>query len=209
MKSKVYTRWVIAGLCFALFAAWALIAANLIRNQGDRMIGFNPVISAIHPGVIFGAVSAVTLLVLRQWLIGLAVVLGSLGLFLVLQNERLIEERAWQDAIVLHAQSNERAMATIESDLQRDDFSQLWEDDKLTPLEGFQWYGTNHFAAPNGVYLGFRIGDVPHVRIQKIRHGWRGVVLVPSELNLDTLAKRTGMNYSRIGAGDWLVWSTE
>ena len=110
---------------------------------------------------------------------------------------------------VLIERPNERAMTAIQGDLQGDDLSLLWEDEKLTPLEGFHWYGTNHFSAPNGVYLGFRIGGVSHARIQKIRHGWRGVALVPPESDLSALSKRTGMKYSRVGAGEWFVWSTE
>jgi hypothetical protein len=173
------------------------------------MIGFHPAILAIFPGIIVAAFTAVILLVLRQWQIGLALGLGSLALFLVLRNGHAIEERAWRDAIILHSQSNERALTAIQGDLQGDDLSLLWEDKKLTPLEGFHWYGANHFSAPNGVYLGFRIGGVPHARIQKIRHGWRGVALLPSEPDPNALSMRTGLKYSRVGAGNWFVWSTE
>jgi hypothetical protein len=209
MKSKVYARWFTAGLCFATFAAWALLAVAVIRNQGDRMIGFHPAILGILPGVMVGAISAVILLVSRQWQIGLALGLGVLTLFLVLLNGRAIEDQAWQHTIALHAHSNEKAMADIQSDLNSDDLSQLWKEEKLSPLEGFQWYGKNHFSAPNGVYYGFRIGGVPHVRIQKIRHGWRGVALVHSDSPLTTLKARIGMRYSRVGSSDWFIWNTE
>lgn len=209
MKSKSRTSWVVAALCFAILSAWALLASSVIRNQGDTMIGFHPAILGIFPGIICAAFTAVILFFMRQWPIGLALGLGSLALFLVLRNAHAIEERAWRDAIVLHSQANERALTAIQGDLQSTDLSLLWEDKKLTPLQGFNWYGTNHFSAPNGVYLGFRIDGVPHARIQKIRHGWRGVALVPSEAALSALSKRTGMKYSRVGAGNWFIWSTE
>ena len=209
MKSKVHARWLTAGLCFAFFAVWAFFAASLIRNQGDSMIGFHPVILAIMPGLLVGVISAVILLVCRQWQIGLAVALGALTLFLVLRNGGAIEERAWQSAIISHAQGNEKALASIQGNLEDDALSSLWEEKKLTPMEGFQWYGTNHFSAPNGVYFGFRIDGVPHARIQKIRHGWRGVALVHSDSVLTTLTTRTGMRYTRVGSSDWFTWSTE
>ena len=209
MKSKGYTRWVTAALFFAAFAAWALLAARLIMNQGDSMIGFHPVILAIFPGVIVGSISAIILLVCRQWQTGIALGLGALTLFLVLRNGHAIEQEAWRSAIELHAQVNETAMTSIQADFQGDNFSDLWEEEKLSSLEGFQWYGTNHFSAPNGVYFGFRVGSVPHVRIQKIRHGWRGIALVHSEQDLAALSTRSGMTYSRIESSDWCTWITD
>lgn len=209
MKSKGYAHWLAAALGCAAYAAWALLAASLIRNQGDNMIGFHPIILAIFPGVLVGAISAVILIVCRQWQIGLALALGSLTLFLVLRNGRAIEERAWQNTIISHAQGNEKALATIQSDLNDGDLSSLWEEEKLSPMQGFQWYGTNHFSAPNGVYFGFRIDGVPHARIQKIRHGWRGIALGNSDSVLSTLPTRTGMTYARVGSSNWFTWSTE
>ena len=209
MNSKRHTPWLTSGLCFAFFAGWAFFAAGLIRNQGDSMIGFHPVILAIIPGLFVGAISAVILLVFRQLQIGLAVALGALTLFLVLRNGGGIQERAWRSAIISHAQGNEKALASIKGNLEDDALSSLWEEKKLTPMEGFQWYGTNHFSAPNGVYFGLRIDGVPHARIQKIRHGWRGVALVHSDSVLTTLTARTGMRYTRVGSSDWFTWSTE
>ena len=80
-------RWILAGLCYATFAAWAIAAAWLIGNQGDRMIFFHPVILAIFPGVIVGAFSAIILFVGRQWWLGTALFLGVLTLFLVFRRE--------------------------------------------------------------------------------------------------------------------------
>lgn len=209
MKSKSLASWVIAGSCFVTFAAWALMAAYVIMHQGDRMIGFHPLILTALPGVAIGALSAIILLIFRQWQIGLALGVGTLTLFLVIRNGHALEEHAWRQAIILHAQSNQRAMSAIKGDVEGDDLSPLWEEEKLTALEDFRWYGTNHISAPNGVYFGFRIGGVPHVRIQKIRGGWMGVALIPSESALEALSKRTVLKYSAIGFGDWFVWGTD
>lgn len=207
MKSETKRRRLTAGLIFAAFAAWAFLVARLFVNQGDRLIGFHPVILGIIPGVIVGFCSAVFLLVCRQWQIGTAFGIGALTLLLVLRNGHEIEKQAWWRAIQLHAQTNETAMATIQLDLPGNDSSVIWEDEKLSPLEGFKWYGSNHFSAPNGVYSGFKIGGVPHVRIQKIRNGWRGIALVRSVAEPDALKSRSGLTYSRVGSSDWFTWS--
>lgn len=203
------SRWGAAALCFAVFAAWALLATNLIKNQGDNMIGFHPIILAIFPGVLVGAISAVVLIVYRKWQVGLTLALGALTLFLILRNSRAIEERAWQRVIFSHAQGNEKALTSIQGNLNDDDLSSLWKEEKLSPMEGFQWYGTNHFSAPNGIYFGFKIDGVPHARIQRIRHGWRGIALVDSDLVISTLLTRTGIQYSRVGTSNWFIWTTE
>lgn len=95
MKSKIGKRWFIAALCIAIFSVWSLLAASVIRNQGDTIIGFHPAILGIFPGVICAVFTAVILFVMRQWQIGLALGIGSLALFLVLRNGHAIEARAW------------------------------------------------------------------------------------------------------------------
>ena len=209
MKFKIHAPRIAAALCFAVFAAWALLAAIVIRNHGDTLIGFHPVILSTVPGMVAGAFSAVILLVFRQGWTGLALGAGVLTLFLVLRNGHAIQEQAWQHTIVLHARSNAQAVDAIQADLDKEGLSMLWNEKKLSPVKDFHWYGKNHIAAPDGVYYGFRVGGAPHVRIQKIRNGWRGIALVPTDSTLATLATRTGMSYTRVGSSGWVTWSTE
>jgi hypothetical protein len=209
MKSKAQANWLTGGLWLAGFVAWALFAARLIWNQGDHMLGFHPVMLASFPGAFIGAASAIFLLISRQWQIGSALGLGALILFLVVWNARAIEEHAWRSTIISNSQDNEKALASIQTDIKDDVLFPLWESEKLSPMEGFRWFGTNHVSAPKGVYYGFRIDGIPHVRIQKIRRGWRGIALAHSESVLTILAARTKMKYSRVGSSDWYTWSTE
>ena len=154
-----------------------------------------------------GAIAAVVLLIFRQWQGALGLCLGVTTLILTIRNGDRIEEAVWQRTVALHENDNEIALSSVQSEIIGEDLYDIWEDQKLTPLKNFHWYGTNEYSAPNGRYFGFRIGGIPHVRIQKIRHGWKGIALVRSESELKIAEDKYAMSYSRIGTSDWFTWS--
>jgi hypothetical protein len=207
MKATAHRRWMMAGLVGAIFMVWALLAAIVIANQGDVMIGFHPVILSSVPGAIGGFIVAVHLLVFRKWQIGSVCGIGALALLLVILNAQAIQAAAWRHTMELHALGNQKALAAIQLDLPPDNLSAVWEGHKLSPLENFQWSGANHLSAPKGVYFGFKVDRIPHVRIQKIRSGWRGVAFIPPETNLGALQLRTGITYAKLGTAGWFIWT--
>ena len=207
MKSVTKTRWIVAATLLAIYVAWALLVIYIFINRGDQMIAFDPVLMIAFSGIILGAITAVVLLICRQWQVALALCLGVLTLILAFRNGDRVEDAVWQRTIKLHEKANETAMATIQSKISGEDLFDVWENEKLTPLNNFHWYRTNDFSAPHGTYFGFRINGVPHVRIQKIRHGWKGIALVHSEPDLKAAETQYGITYSRIGESDWFTWS--
>jgi|GEM_PF-6676077 len=207
MKFTPAKRWIAAALVFALFAAWVFFAAQVIVDQGYTMVGFHPLILLIFPGAIAAVSIAVTLMARGQWQLAIGLSAGAAGLLILIYNAHALEVEAWRSTIEHHSATNEKAMEAIQYELSQDKIAYLSDDETLTPLEWFQWYGENHISAPNGVYFGFKFAGVPHVRIQKIRHGYQGIALFPADRNPDILTDGSSLTYSRVGSSGWYIWT--
>ncbi len=207
MKFTPAKRWIAAALVFAIFAAWALLAAQVAVNAGDTMVGFHPLILLIFPAGIVAISIAVIMMAWRQWQLAIGLSAGAASLLILIFNFHAIEVQAWRRTIERHSATNKKALAAIQSELSEDQIAYIFDDATLTPLEGFRWYGENHISAPKGVYFGFKFGGVPHVRIQKIRHGYQGIACFPADRNPADLADGASLTYSRVGSSDWYIWT--
>ena len=75
---------------------------------------------------------------------------------------------------------------------------------KLKPLPEFEWYCDQHFAAPEGVFSAFLVNEIPHVYVNKIRHGAKGVAYATDKSKLPTGGE---FEYQHSGVGSWYIWS--
>lgn len=178
------------------------------------MIGFHPVVmltalllATFGPGLI---VAILLLAIARQWvlsgLLSLSLVLGLIFLFHVSPK---IELWAWGRSIRLNAEANRRALEAAsplaslpEDPSQPEDDSMIWRDADLTPIPGFKWYLQPHIAAADGVFRGFSVEGIPHVRVQRIRHGWRGI-----SRGTPPLIRGLPLHYAPTSHPEWFIWT--
>ncbi|HRQ91233.1 MAG TPA: hypothetical protein PLA50_20755 [Bacteroidia bacterium] len=201
-------------LVAAFFLAGYLVLAGLdvraVVLQGDEMIGLYPVVLLSFPAMMAGGVASLLLLLIRgARVIGVAMLIGSLSLAMVIFNAHRIEQYAWHRTLQRYGVENESALSGIATEIEEGElFATLYQEEKLTALDGFRWYGRNHIVAPRGIYYGFRLAGVPHVRIQKIRHGWAGVAKVnnPDELARLKSTAPADVRYTEMGSEGWLHW---
>ena len=126
-------------------------------------------------------------------------------------NMRRIEPWAWARSIRQHERANLEAISKCAEipDLTDDIVvRRIWKDDTLPVLQGFEWYCDHHIAAPGGAFRVFRYHGIVHIRIQKIRHSYRGIAYIPSPSDKVKLEKDSKLTYEKDSpVGEhWAVW---
>jgi len=140
----------------------------------------------------------------KSWLIaGVAFAASAIVIAPLFFGPELIH-RSWNYSIAKFDEDNTLAVRQV--DLAKFDYSPnhgFYRMD-LLPIPNFKWHCEQHIAAPQGVFSGFSINKIPHVYVNKIRHGAKGVAWVKHESMLPTEGE---FEYEYSGVDSWYIWS--
>ena len=202
-------QWIAGGVVLALTLCWCLAAACVICYAGDYMIGFHPLLLMLP---LYGAVLlglAIGACVTRKWRFAAMTCVSALAVGALFFLGYRIGIWAWAHGIRENATVNEAAVRQAGGLPElTDDTVMVLADDGLPVLAGFRWYCEHHIASPGGAFRAFRYRGVAHVRIQKIRGGYRGVAFAPSPAERGTLEKDAALTYETAVGDHWLIWRT-
>jgi hypothetical protein len=204
-------QWIAGSVLLAITLCWCVVAGRVIYYAGDYMIGFDPLLLFLLPYTAGLGLAAIVGCAMRKWrFAGMAGVCVVAVLVLFSQSYR-IGLWAWSQSIRQYDVPNQEAISrsTAIPELTDDTLTEnIWKDKALPVLDGFRWYCTHHLASPGGTFRAFRYrGDV-HVRIQKIRHGYRGIAFITTPEEKERLAKNSQLIYEDglpIG-NHWVIW---
>ena len=193
----------LAFLAFSSFVAIAWLEVSTVWFAGDSMIGFLFVftipVAAISTLILLGvALYRNSLLIAGSTLIGFALAVSPLFLMPALTFQ------SWNHSLAKFDRINTEAVT--QADLTEFDYASNhgFYSMKLKPLPEFEWYYDQHFAAPEGVFSAFSINEIPHVYVNKIRHGAKGVAYAPDKSMLPADGE---FEYQHSGVGSWYIWS--
>lgn len=193
---------------------WCIAAGRVIYFQGDNMIGFHPLVLLLLP---FGGCLGLAVLigcVMRKWRFAAMAAISVIMVAAFFGQAYRIGELAWTRSIRQYDAVNQEVIrkSTGLPELTDDTMAQgLWADNAIPVLKGFGWYCEHHLASPGGTFRAFRYRGVVHVRIQKIRHGYRGVALVNSPADKERMEKAPSLIYENerpIGE-HWFIWRSD
>jgi len=202
---------ILGTMILTVVSVWTYVAGSAAYYSGDMMIGFHPAVLA-YPILIWSAIAALLLsLIIRKWWLVLFCVISVATSMIVDRYGRLLPEIAWERSIASHDTANAIALKSVEElrEIPSDGLLDLWDDQKLAVIPAFEWYVRPHIAASDGKFRGFSLAGVKHVRIQKIRHGWRGLALVEAPFDLERLKSLKVLGYEQSKTPRWVIWTTE
>ncbi|MCA9170639.1 MAG: hypothetical protein KDB23_23330 [Planctomycetales bacterium] len=193
----------LAAVLILIGATWGRFAFGIIWNTGDHMIGFHPLILLGIPAASVFGIAGVVATRRKSWLLAVSSFVASLFVIAPLLAGPRIIESAWINSLKLNSEANRKAIQ--ETDFTDSTYLPNWIPDvtTMTAVHGFQWYCTQHIAAPNGDFRGFMIGSVPHVYVQKVRNGFRGVAWLGKQMSLPD----GDIKYRYSGVGNWYIWT--
>ena len=194
----------ISGLIATAAAAWCALAFRVAWFDGDQMIGFSPfMLFALPAAVICLVVGAMVSGHRRSPLILITSLFSSVLIALPMLNAQRITDAAWTNSISKFSETNQAAIQKV--DLGASNFTNADFPDrrKMTLFPGFEWYCEQSHAAPNGTFSGFTYDSIPHVYLNKIRHGFRGIAWIPEP---STIPEGTDYEYQQSTVENWYLW---
>lgn len=201
-------------LGFGVLYASAMI--NVLMHPANKLVGFHPVLALVIPVWGFVGVISLVLFATRYRLLALSGI-ASCGLISVVffSGRQIVlfsnDYHLWQ-----YSESNMPALESLKSlpEGSPDDFfNNLYSESNLVTIAGFKWYDEIPFPAlgktePTPVFLGANILGYPHVRVEKVRHGWQGFAMIPNEqTNIVEQLKRWA-TYRKTRINNIWQWST-
>lgn len=183
-----------------------------VWHEGDRMIGFLFVLILYFAVPTWGIIALISLAagLARKWrlflLSSIAAVLPLALLFYPVNLPVLVRDWSWQYGISL----NDRATLLATNVPAIESLSEgpgLYEAKNLELVPEFHWHGEHDTAAPDGVFYGFRYNGSLHIRVQKIRHGWRGLALIDESQSAPNDPEEW-VRYEYDLAPGWWVWTS-
>lgn len=213
MKQPINTRkqWIAGSVLLIVTLCWCVAAGRVIYYAGDYMIGFNPLILFLLPYAIVLGLSAIVGCAMRRWQFAAMAALSVLVVWGFFTQGYRIGLWAWAHSIRQYDVVNKEVIdksLTIPEFTDETLMENIWTDEALPILDGFRWYCEHHHASPGGTFRGFRYLGVVHVRIQKIRHGYRGIALVCCPEDREKLQTSSQLIYENdkpVG-GHWMIW---
>lgn len=199
---------VIGGCVLAVVCGWSFLVLRTVYYRGDLRIEFSPFVLAYWALGLLPLLMCLIALVLRRWLL-LAISFLSLGICIAtLRWGSRIESYAWERSIAANSIANSEALRGIPKwrEISPDDAPKIYDDASLAVMPSFQWYMVPHFAAQGGPFRGFRVAGIAHVRLQKVRHGWRGIAFIESPSDLERLRDFSFLNYKPSTDPHWVIW---
>ena len=196
-------------LLFAL--AWAGSTIYTLFHAANRMIGFHPVIILTIPVWLLIGVVSIALLFTRNRIIAYSGLLGTAIQALIYFSIPAIWTWAYDYHIWQSEDTNLPAlqqMTNLPHSTISEFYAGVYDHTNLAPVIGFTWYSTDKYVAPNGIFYGLNVSGIPHVRVEKVRHGWLG--LAYSEINpSNTINIGTGVELYKATRNPKIwIWNT-
>lgn len=190
---------------------WALGVAYVVSHAANKMVGFHPLLLLAVP--VWGAVAIVSLaLLFTRWrFVGYGGIFATLCVGTALLGMRAVWKWSYAYHISESARDNEMALATLKTAKQMSVekfFNGLYDVTNLVPVAGSRWYDKSSYVAVDGVFWGANVVGIPHVRLEKVRHGWWGLALVDSTNDLVKLDLAGVVKYSPTKSEKLWVWNT-
>ncbi len=216
LKSKNYKifRSLVFIVLMLIGIAWSYGIAKGFYYEGDYMIGFHPPILFAMPFVAVLLLLAAIFLFRKKSFWAFCFTIAPIIIIITLLNGRAIADRSWEKSINKYSDHNLAILEQIsKSEIDRSHDgnnieSLLYDEQYLCAIPEFKWYCRQHIAAPENVFYGFRLAGIPHVRVQKIRHGYRGIAYLRNPEEFDKLSKLSSLDYNRTKNKNWIIWDS-
>lgn len=196
---------IIALIVVAMACAWSFAIGRTCWFAGDYMIGFSPFIFSGLPFAAFVFIVGLFISASRKSkLIAVCSILGCALIAITFFNMHRITRSAWQQSLATHSENNQTALQNANlasAQLTDADFP---DDKKMIAIDGFQWYCEQHIAAPHGEFRGFLYHSIPHVYVNKVRNGLRGIAWIP---NPEMIPATSYLHYRHSGVDNWYIWT--
>jgi hypothetical protein len=175
------------------------------------MIGFHPLILFAIP--VWGFLGLVSLFIAfsRYRIVGVTGVVGAVCIAGILWGMHFIWLWSFDYHIWRTKQQNLPAMESLTqtpATETRDFFDGLYEHTNLVPVAGFTWYEAPPIVAPGGRFYGMNVDGIPHVRVEKARHGWLGLALCERNPSNSINARTVWAKYRQTRDPRIWIWDT-
>ena len=201
-------RWLNPTLSLVILltgAAWTASELRVVWYAGDHMLGFHPLVLLAFPVAgLLAAFGLVTARYRRSPLLAAATLIAAGLIVSPIFTGRYLLERAWRHSIRDNATANIAAIESAGLGEANDQAKPIPDEHHMTLVPGFRWYSDQHIAAPDGTFRGFSLAGVPHIYVNKIRHGYRGVAWSPDGL---PTPQDDGLTYEPAGVPGWYIWT--
>jgi hypothetical protein len=215
MKQRAtrWKEWLVGGVLLAGTLSWCVAAGRVLYYAGDYMVGFHLLLLPLLPYAGTLGLATIVGCVMQKWRFAAVAAVSFLAVCVFLTQGYRIELWAWSKSIRQFNGINQdvidrsAAVPELTDETLREN---LWNDEALPVLDGFTWYCKHHLASPGGTFRAFRYRGAVHVRIQKIRHGYRGIARVSAPGIIQGMEKGGQLVYASqvpIG-GHWVIWRT-
>jgi hypothetical protein len=200
------------GVCLAgLGVLWALGVVLVVWHSANKMIGFHPLILSAMPVWGTAAVAGLVLGFTRLRAIAFGLLFGAAVVGIVIFNLRGVSRFAYAWHVREYANENTAALVKLRNNnaITLETFmASQWDAPKLQAVIGAKWYEMNDYVAPSGVLWGANVAGVPHVRLEKVRHGWLGLAYAQSLDELHKAGVTDGIKYSSTSVSNLWLWNT-
>lgn len=196
---------IISIILIVIATFWGLATASICWYAGDYMIGFSPFIMFCMPfaGIYFiigGTIAAAR----KSKLIIVSSILGASFIACPFILRFQIIRTAWNTSINWYSDTNLRAIQNTDFSIAVFNSNDFPDERRMVAVEGFKWYCKQHIAAPNDIYLGFLYNSVPHIYVNRIRHGSRGVAWIEESTMIQS---NSSYKYKPTGIDNWYIWT--
>lgn len=191
--------------------AWSLWVVQLLWRAGDEMIGFHPAVLTYPLSILLSASIALAGAFMRRWRVFSMGLLGVAIPICLIASAHRVSIWSWENSLNRFDAKNKSALseAALVRTISPDESSEIYKDELLTPIKGFQWHTEHHIAAPGNVFRAFQMNGTPHVRIQKIRHGYRGIAMIRHPDELAALNANGTIKYEATSNPNWVIWTKQ
>lgn len=197
------------GIIFLLTVFLCMAVGRIMYFAGDFMIGCHPLILFlfVYGGLLMLACMAGC--IMKKWPFSVMALASTAVVAVVFTQGYRIETYAWARSLEQYDENNQKAILEAANlpELAENSLEQVFSDDAIPILKGFKWYCEHHLASPGGAFRAFIYKGVVHVRIQKIRHGYKGVAFIPFTGDIRRI-QDSELIYEDMApvAEHWLVW---
>lgn len=199
------TNLIVACFLLAASTVWGFEIVRTVWFAGDRMAGFSPFLLLSIPAALGVLLVGGLLAGMRKSiLIGSCSLLGFGAIAAPMVFLHQIELAAWNHSLRKFNLENQAAIESTDFSGAEFSFGDFPDEQKMVLVSGFSWHCEHHIAAPNGQFRGFLYSSIPHIYVNKIRHGLRGVAWVD---NPENIPENSDFEYQPSGVDHWYFWT--
>lgn len=211
--SERFKKSTLIGIGFAsLGIAWAICMVHAIWNGANKMIGFSFGLFLAPPVVLMMALTGLILIFsrLRQRAIGVGLLVGAGTILGTLMFGYQINRLAYSWHVAQYGQENTAALARLldTKSISLEEFlTALPDGTNLHTVNGARWYATNKWLSPQGVFLGANVAGIPHLQIEKKRHGYLGLAYAKDLEIIKRLNPPDWVKYKPTTTSNLWIWT--